>query len=99
MAGFYRPTAPSDGFGNIPVHPLELDLDAECNDYAEAWWTEESTQDFHIGRPDFEDRPALMYVIEAARNICGMAPGTARKLLELALQELNGKEDLRLGES
>jgi len=41
-------------------------------------------------------RPALMYVIEAARTICGMAPGTARKLLELALQELDGKENLRV---
>ncbi len=37
-----------------------------------------------------------MYVIEAARTICGMAPGTARKLLELALQELDGKENLRV---
>lgn len=53
----------------------------------------------HIGGPSFEDRPALMYGIETARNICGMAPGTARKLLEMALQELDGKEDLRPGES
>jgi hypothetical protein len=32
MAEFYRPAAPSDGLGNIPVHPLELDLDAEGSD-------------------------------------------------------------------
>lgn len=29
VAEFYRPSAPSDGFGNIPVHPSELDLDAQ----------------------------------------------------------------------
>jgi hypothetical protein len=84
MAKFYRPAAPSAGFGNIEVHPTELDLDAECSDYAGAWWAKENTGDFHIGAPSFEDRPALIYVIEAARNICGIAPGTARKLLELA---------------
>jgi hypothetical protein len=96
MARFYRPVAPSDGFGNITVHRRELDLDAECNDYAAAWWAEETTGSFRIGSPPLEDRPALVYAIEAARNICGMAPGTARKLLELALLELDGKEDRRL---
>jgi hypothetical protein len=95
MATFYRPSAPSDGMGNIEVHPLELDLDAECSEYADGWWAEENKQDFSIGCPSFEDRPALVYVIEAARNICGMGPATARKLLELALQELDGKEDFR----
>lgn len=93
MAGFYRPAAPSDGFGNITVPAGELDLDAECASYAESWQSEEKTGRFGIGCPSFEDRPAMVYVIEAARNICGMAPGTARKLLEMALRELDGKED------
>lgn len=38
------------------------------------------------------DRPALVYVVEAARSICGKSPGTARKLLELALLELQDEE-------
>jgi hypothetical protein len=88
MAGFYRPCAPSDGLGNISVPIRELDLSTECNDYATGWWTEENDGIFHIGCPGKNDRPALVYTIEAARNICGTAPATARKLLEMALTEL-----------
>jgi len=93
MAGFYRPCAPSDGLGNIMVPIRELDLETECNDYAAGWWAEENSGTYRVGSPNLGDRPALVYVIEAARNICGMAPGTARKLLEMALQELEGKEN------
>ena len=95
MASFYRPSAPSDGFGNITVPAAELDLDAECRDYAAAWLAEEDRRRFRVGCPSYPGRPALVYVIEAARNICGMQPETARKLLELALAELEGRQGAR----
>jgi hypothetical protein len=43
---------------------------------------------YSIGYCDWKDRKALMLIISAARNLCGMNPATARKALELALSEI-----------
>ena len=52
------------------------------------WWVEEEGGSWHIGHPDDQDRMALVYIIEAARSLCGMEQGDAIRLLGLALGEL-----------
>jgi len=87
----YRPAAPSDGFGNITVPIEDLDLTSEAMRYANRWWTEEDRQDYSIGCPDFSDRPALIFTVEAARAICGVNRELAIALLELALTDLKAR--------
>lgn len=87
----YRPSAPSDGFGNIPFPKAELDLEAEVRDYARRWWGEEQALDFFIGCCDFPTRPATIYAVEAARLMCGANPETAATLLRMALEDLTTK--------
>jgi hypothetical protein len=88
MAPFYRPAAPSDGFGHISVPIEKLDLDAECDKYAQRWWQEEDSLSFFIGCCNFPTRPATVYAIEAARLMCGGDYVVALRLLSLAVQEL-----------
>lgn len=90
----YRPAAPSDGFGNITVPREELDLVQEQWDYAQAWHGEEDSLQYHVGSPNFSERPALIFLIEAARNLCGMDYALARTLLRMALAELEGKSSI-----
>jgi hypothetical protein len=86
----YRPAAPSDGLGNIAVPIEELNLHKEAAEYARDWWKEEDNQSFHIGCCDEPTRPATIFAIEAARNMCGGIGGrqTALRLLKLAVKEL-----------
>jgi len=86
----YRPAAPSDGFGNITVPIEELDLDAEIATYCERFTAEEDEGEYRIGCTTWETAIATVFTIEAARCFCGAAPETARRLLTLALEELNG---------
>jgi hypothetical protein len=90
----YRPAAPSDGCGNITAPRAELNLGRECEDYAHRWWAEEDSHEFWIGCCDGRTRPATVYAIEAARNLCGASPDVARRLLQLALVSLEGIHDL-----
>jgi len=87
----YRPAAPSDVFGNITA-PLEsLDLDAEAQKYAAQWWREENVGEYFAGSPDMRMRSALIYIIEAARVLCGKRGGAdplPARLLRLAQTEL-----------
>lgn len=87
----YRPAAPGDGFGHIIVSAAGLDLDAECEAYARGWAAEEDTLQFTIGCCNFDTRPATVYAIEAARNLCGGAAGNdvARRLLQMAIDALD----------
>lgn len=87
----YRPAAPSDGLGNITVPVEELDLDAEARQYAKHWWEQEDACTYVIGCANYEERPTMIYALEAARLCCsgfGSRP-FARRLLELALEELS----------
>jgi hypothetical protein len=89
----YRPAAPSDGFGNITVPTADLDMDAECLDYARRWWQEEDDLRFFVGCCNFSTRPATIFAIEAARSMCTGSDGDelARKLLQMALDSLGDR--------
>jgi hypothetical protein len=88
----YRPAAPSDGLGNITMPLEELNLDAEAKRYAQHFWQEEEDTTYCIGCPGYGERPALVYAVEAARLLCAGLGGrsVARRLLEMALRELDG---------
>lgn len=86
----YRPAAPGDGLGNITVPVAELDLKQEAEAYAEAWGREEQSMDFFLGCPSFGDRPALVFIVEAARLLNGVERKGAAHLLRMALAELEG---------
>jgi hypothetical protein len=87
----YRPAAPSDGFGNIAVPEEELNINKEVSDYTKSWWQQEDDCKFWIGCCDFRTRPATIYAVEAARQMCGGLSGnkTALKLLRMAVKELS----------
>jgi hypothetical protein len=80
----YRPEAPSDGMGNVTVPEDQLDLDGEARDYAARYLDEEKRGAFRVGFPNFPDRPALIWIIEAARLVNGGDPARARELLGMA---------------
>lgn len=84
----YRPAAPSDGLGNITVPVDELDIRTEARTYADGWREEENGLEYLIGCPDYRDRPAMVFIIEAARNLCGVERERAAQLLRMALDEL-----------
>jgi len=85
----YRPSAPSDGFGNITAPIERLDLEAEAGKYVDQWWNEEDNWEFFIGCCDFRTRSATIFAIEAARLMCGgFSVGAALKLISMAAGEL-----------
>ena len=88
LEGRYRPAAPSDGLGNITVPPEQLDLDAEARAYAASWWADEDRMEFAVGCCNYPTRPATVFAIEAARLLCGANDDGARRMLRLALDEL-----------
>jgi hypothetical protein len=46
---------------------------------------------YNIGNCDWQDRKALMLIVSAARNLCGVNPNSARDLLKLALEQIDPK--------
>jgi hypothetical protein len=87
----YRPSAPSDGCGNITV-PLErLDLDAEAKQYARSWRDQEDAQVYRIGCPSYSDRESLVFIVEAARLLCGVDRQGAAILLRMAVENLEAR--------
>jgi hypothetical protein len=95
----YRPAAPSDGFGNLTVPVEWLNLDQEAERYAQWWWKEENSDQYLIGCPDFRDRPALIFLVEAARNLCGGNVPLAQRLLDMARADLTARHGRRKGSS
>lgn len=88
----YRPAAPSDGLGNIACPLEELDIETEASDFAADWWEQEESGQYSIGCPDWHDRVAMVYAIEAARACCaGDRRELALDLLKLATRELQRK--------
>ena len=88
----YRPAAPSDGLGSITRPLADLDLDSEALDYARAWRAEEDSGTYGIGSPDYTDRPALIFTIEAARVLCGQDHRHAVRLLRMAADDIEARQ-------
>lgn len=86
----YRPAAPSDGMGNITVPAEQLNLEKEAEAYAKRWWADEDKFSFFIGCGDGQTRKALIFTVEAARNLCLGRSGdhVALKLLKMAVEEM-----------
>ena len=73
-----------------PTAPPGLgDLAEQADGYARAWSAQETARLFTIGpRPAHADRPALVYIVEAARALCARNRDGAVRLLLLTLAEL-----------
>ena len=88
----YRPAAPSDGFGNIQLSKKQLGdrqrLAKEAMVYARRFIDEEDGRAFNIGVSNYRTNRAFVYVIEAARCLCGAADDVAATLLEMARDEI-----------
>jgi hypothetical protein len=83
----YRAAAPSDGLGNIEDFDA-LNIDAEVASYTARWWKEEDDcGTYWIGFPNFTERRALVYLIEAARCISSGAADWSLTLTRLAVAE------------
>jgi hypothetical protein len=50
---------------------------------------------YSLGYCDGQDRETLMWIVEAGRQVCGMAPATARKVLLEAIKCLDKREPKR----
>ena len=89
----YRPAASGDGMGSVdlPLGPI----DREAATYTAGWLEEEDSGVYNLGYPDYQLRPALIYIVEAARCMNGMDLGTARKLLRMAGAEMAAMEEGR----
>lgn len=91
----YRPAAPSDGFGHITVPIADLDIEQEVLDYAKQWRREEDSDDYYLGCPDFDDRPALILIVEAARLLNGQDRAKAVQLLTAATADIERRTGAR----
>lgn len=81
----WRPAAPIDWSTWDYARPFNP---GEAAAYAARWLAEEDTQDYSLGCPDFSDRPALIFTVEAARCLNGMDHRRAARLLRMALTEI-----------
>jgi hypothetical protein len=93
MASFYRPQAPSDGFGAIQLTAEQCRdqgrLEQEATEYAIAFNNEENIGSFCIGVSNYRTNKAFIWTIEAARCLAGGGDIEARKLLRMAVAEIN----------
>jgi hypothetical protein len=94
MAPFYRPEAPSDGFGHIQLSTEQCRnrqrLECEATKYAAHFLAEDRERTFWIGCADYRTARAFMWVVEAARQLASgdMGNPTALRLLKLATKEI-----------
>jgi hypothetical protein len=93
----YRPAAPGDGFGNIHLSAEDLNdrhiLATEAREYADQFIREEDRRQFFIGCSKWSTNRALVFTIEAARNLCsgGIAAELALRLLRMAIDEVTNE--------
>jgi hypothetical protein len=89
----YRPQAPGDGCGSTYLtKEQEADperLMAEAIAYANQFGGEDDARTFNIGCSNFTTNRALVFVLEAARSLCGGKDDLALDLLKMALDELD----------
>ena len=90
--GRYRPQAPGDGLGSTYLTPEELDdpdlLEKEASEYAARFIADENAMNFNIGISNYRTNRALVYVIEAAKNLCAAHDTLALRLLRMAVAEV-----------
>ena len=92
----YRPAAPSDGWsGTVQLTREQINdpvlLAHEADRYALQMLREDDATQYKIGCPDFVFNRAFCWVWEAARLRCSPAPVEARKLLEMAIAEIDAE--------
>lgn len=90
--GRYRPFAPGDGLGSTYLTPEEIAdperLDKEAEEFAAAFIKEEKTMQFHIGTSNWRGNRALVYTIQAAKELCGGRDDLVIRLLTMAIEEV-----------
>jgi hypothetical protein len=93
----YRPAAPGDGCGSVYLTKEECKdrelLQREAEKYAKQFIETEDKDfgKFRIGVSNYETNRALVYVIEAARSLCGGVDDLAVDLLEMAMAEVRAE--------
>jgi hypothetical protein len=94
--GRYRPQAPGDGMGSVDLNDEELAdaarLDQEASEYAAGFIRDEDAGQFNIGTSNYQTNRALVYVIEAAKSLCGGQNQVSLRLLKMAIKEINEAE-------
>lgn len=68
---------------------------SEATRAAQEFTSEGDTCQYWIGAPDFADIKTLVFLVEAARNLCGMRYDKVRELLDLARECLDQSSDGR----
>lgn len=91
----YRPAARSDGFGNIPAGVDYLndpnELEREANTYAKRIYEQDNKKCFQVqASSNYRTNRALVYVLEAAANLCAVQDDLALKLLRMAINDIKG---------
>jgi hypothetical protein len=88
----YRPAAPGDGCGHTYLSKDEASdperLAKEAIEYARGFDAEEDERAYNIGCSNFSTNRALVFVIEAARSLCGGKDDLADSLLKMAINEI-----------
>lgn len=72
-------------YARIDESPRNLDRDVR------EWWAEEDSTRYRLGVPDMSLRPALIYLVEAARQLNGMNREGALELLNMATEQIKGE--------
>lgn len=97
MAHFYRPEAPSDGFGNIQLDddgradPVRLEMEGWLAGLK--WRDADDRMDFSVqGCADFRNVPAMYLMLQAAQLCCSGPEPAIRKLLQMAIEALPKEE-------
>jgi hypothetical protein len=89
----YRPQAPGDGCGNVYLDETAakdpVRLADEADRYAAFFLRQDKAVDYVIGCPAFQFNRAFCWTIEAAGMLCSPDPARARKLLEMAIAEID----------
>lgn len=81
--------------GDGSIDPALLDPEREVIDYINAWMPDEEKMSYWAGCPDFEDRPALIFIVEAARLLNGQDHAMTVALLKAAIADIESRKDAR----
>ena len=92
----YRPAAPGDGFGNVSLSTEDLRdterLMREAKEYAVRFLEADDAGIHRLGVSNYSTNRALVYVVEAARALCGGSQDDlASELLQMAIDEIKKK--------